>query len=484
MYDAIVVGARCAGASTALLLARRGHRVLVVDRSSIPSDVISTHFLWPHGMSYLNRWGVLDQVKAVTPTYTAIELVNDGIRLTGSVPPELLREYFRDLHGDDSGVVQSYASVRRRVLDQILVEAAAKAGAEVRTGFSVRELIIEDGRVVGVRGRSVDGQTVEERARVVIGADGRNSFVARTLGLPKFDERPRCTFAYWSYFSGFDPGPGQIHRRGRLACAVVPTNFEQNMVLVWGPSDWSREFRADVPGNFQKALDFVSPELGELVRSRGVQEERFYGAAHAIGDAANRMVLRAYARWQETACTDPAAAGAVPRLRHRIEHTQHLRPADVPLLARLGVTASMQPTHCTSDIPLTSRMLAGRDLASYAWRSLLDTGATVAFGSDAPVEDPDPFYGIHAAVTRQQPDGTPPGGVDPHERLDLDAALHGFTAAGAYASYEEHLKGRLRPGMLADFIALPADPYQVEPADLRDLTVALTVVGGVVRWQR
>ncbi|MEV5447346.1 NAD(P)/FAD-dependent oxidoreductase [Streptomyces sp. NPDC052644] len=229
MYDAIVIGARCSGASTALLLARQGHRVLVVDRASFPSDVISTHFLWPHGMSYLNRWGLLDEVLAVTPAHTTVEVVNDGISLTGSVPVELLREYFRDLHGDDSGVVQSYASVRRRVLDQILVDAAAGAGAEVRTGFTVRELVVEDGQVVGVRGRGADGEQVEERARIVVGADGRNSFVARTLGLPKFDERPRCTFAYWSYWSGFDLGPAQLHRRGRLACAVVPTNFDQNM---------------------------------------------------------------------------------------------------------------------------------------------------------------------------------------------------------------------------------------------------------------
>lgn len=283
MYDAIVVGARCAGASTALLLARRGHRVLVVDRSSFPSDVISTHFLWPHGMSYLNRWGLLDQVTAVTPTHVDVDVVNDGIRLTGSVPTDLLRDYFRDLHGDDSGVVRSYASVRRRVLDQILVEAAAKAGAEVRTNFTVRELINEDGRVVGVRGRTADGEIVEERARIVVGADGRNSFVARALKLPKYDERPRCTFAYWSYWSGFDLGAGQIHRRGRLACAVVPTNFEQNMVLVWGPSEWSREFRADVPGNFTKALDFVSPELGQVVREQGTREERIYGTLDQSG---------------------------------------------------------------------------------------------------------------------------------------------------------------------------------------------------------
>lgn len=200
-------------------------------------------------------------------------------------------------------------------------------------------------------------------------------------------------------------------------------------------------------------------------------------AAHAIGDAANRMVLRAYARWRSGA--DPATAG---RLRHRIEHAQHLQPDDVAEFARLGVIASMQPTHCTSDIPLAGTLLAGRRLASYAWRSLLDAGATVAFGSDAPVEDPNPFLGIHAAVTRQQADGSPPGGVDPHERVTLDQALHGFTGAGAYASGEEHLKGRLRPGRLADFVALPTDPYAVEPAALPGLTVALTVVGGAVRW--
>ncbi|MEH1016607.1 NAD(P)/FAD-dependent oxidoreductase [Micromonospora sp. CPCC 206060] len=277
MYDAIVIGARCAGASTAMLLARQGHRVLVVDRAAFPSDVISTHFLWPHGMSYLNRWGVMDQVLAVTPSHSTMKLVNDGIELTGSVPVELLREYFRDLHGDDSGVVQTYASVRRLVLDQILVEAAAKAGAEVRTNFTVRELLVSDGRVVGIRGRTVDGELVEERAKIVVGADGRNSFVARTLNLPKYDERPRCTFAYWTYYAGFDLGLGQIHRRGRLACAVVPTNFEQNMVLVWGPSEWSRDFRRDVPGNFSRALDFVSPELGEVVRTRGTRMERIYG---------------------------------------------------------------------------------------------------------------------------------------------------------------------------------------------------------------
>lgn len=283
MFDVIVVGARCAGASTAMLLARQGHRVLVVDRCTFPSDVISTHFLWPHGMSYLNRWGLLDNVLATTPSHTVINMVNDGIPLTGSVPVNLLREYFRDLHDDDTGVVQRYASVRRRVLDQILVDAAVAAGAEVRQKFLVQELVFDGEQVVGIRGRNSEGRQVEERARIVVGADGRNSFVARSLSLPKFDERPKCTFAYWSYYSGFDLGPGQLHRRGRLGAAVVPTNFDQNLTLVWGPSAWSGEFRRDVPGNFQRALDFVSPELGECVRSTGTREERIYGTLDQAG---------------------------------------------------------------------------------------------------------------------------------------------------------------------------------------------------------
>ncbi|MGW0335805.1 NAD(P)/FAD-dependent oxidoreductase [Streptomyces sp. NPDC003011] len=277
VYDVIVVGARCSGASTAALLARKGHRVLLVDRSTFPSDVLSTHFLWPHGMSYLNRWGLLDKVLASTPSHTVVNLVNEGIPLAGEVPMDLLRLHFKEMHQDDFGVVQRYASVRRQVLDQILIEAAAEAGAEVRQGFTVEDLMYDGEQVVGVRGRTRGGDRVEERARVVVGADGRNSLVARALKLPKHDQRPKCTFAYWSYFSGFDLTTAHLHRRGRMGMAVVPTNFGQNMTLVWGPSEWSREFRSDLGGNFHKALDFVSPEIGELVRTSGSREERFFG---------------------------------------------------------------------------------------------------------------------------------------------------------------------------------------------------------------
>ena len=278
MFDAIVIGARCAGSPTAMLLARKGYRVLVVDKATFPSDVISTHFLWPHGASYMNRWGLLDQVLETTPANQRIKLVNEGIELTGSVPLGLLKQHFQTLHGNEHGLVQSYLSIRRKVLDKVLVDAAYAAKVEVREGCSVDRLLMEGDRVVGIAGRSAQGQPFEERARVVIGADGRNSLLARTLNLPKFDQRRRCTFAYWTYVSGFSLPEGQIHRRGRLAAAVVPSNFEQNMVLVWGPGDWFNSFRKDLKNNHQRTLDYVCPEIGALVRA-GQREERFYGTA-------------------------------------------------------------------------------------------------------------------------------------------------------------------------------------------------------------
>jgi predicted amidohydrolase YtcJ len=199
-------------------------------------------------------------------------------------------------------------------------------------------------------------------------------------------------------------------------------------------------------------------------------------AAHAIGDAANAAMLDAFERWQAT--------GVARGLRHRIEHAQHQRPADMARFARLGVIASMQPTHCTSDLELVQTLLAGHDVASYPWRSLIAAGATLVFGSDAPVEEPNPFHGLHAAVTRQRADGTPEGGFQPYERLTIAQAVRAYTVTPAYASGEESSKGVLRRGMLADFIAVSTDPFTAEAAQLRDIEVDVTVVGGVIRWQR
>ncbi|MEV4415168.1 amidohydrolase [Catellatospora sp. NPDC049609] len=195
-------------------------------------------------------------------------------------------------------------------------------------------------------------------------------------------------------------------------------------------------------------------------------------ATHAIGDQANRLVLDAY-----------EAVGPTPGLRHRIEHAQHLRPRDLARMARLGVVASMQPVHCTSDIELVDTLLAGHELASYAWRGMLDAGVALAFGSDAPVEDPNPFPALHAAVTRTRPDGSPAGGWQPEQRISMAEAVHAHTVGAAYAAGEESRKGMLAPGMLADFIAVDTDPYREPPEAVLRTRVLTTVVGGEVRWQ-
>ena len=279
-YDVIVVGARCSGASLSMLLARQGRRVLVVDRAHFPSDVLSTHFLWPRGASYLNQWGLLDRLLATTPSAKRMKMVVEGIEINGEVPLPELRRRLERVHGSQADyAVQTYCSPRRRVLDSLLLEGAREAGVEIRTGFSVESLIREGDRIVGIHGTDESGQRVSERARVVVGADGRRSRVAEAVGAERYDIKRRCTFAYFSYFSGFNLGEAQMFKRGRLGMAVVPTNFGQNMVLVYGPDVWFDVFLESAESNFLRAVEYVEPRIAELLRTHGKREEKFYGTA-------------------------------------------------------------------------------------------------------------------------------------------------------------------------------------------------------------
>jgi len=190
MYDAIVVGARCAGSPLAMLLARKGYRVLLVDRSVFPSDLpFSTHYIHQAGVARLKRWGLLDDVVASNcPPITSFHYDFGAFVLSGPPPPA-------------DGVSEAYAP-RRRVLDSILVRAAVEAGVELREGFQVEELLSEGERVVGIRGRGKSGSAVTERARITVGADGMHSIVARTVKAPEYNTRPPLEGPYFSYWSG------------------------------------------------------------------------------------------------------------------------------------------------------------------------------------------------------------------------------------------------------------------------------------------
>lgn len=199
---------------------------------------------------------------------------------------------------------------------------------------------------------------------------------------------------------------------------------------------------------------------------------------HAIGDRANREVLDAIeaARTLETV---NATRNTQYALRHRIEHAQIIHPYDIPRFAALGVIASMQPIHATQDMLIADALWGQRSATAYPWRSLLDTGAALAFGSDAPVETLSVLAGIHAAVTRRRPDGAPgPAGWYGEQRLTVAEAVHAYTAGAAYASGEETVKGSLTPGKLADLVILSQDIFSVPPMRILETEVVGTMVGG------
>ena len=198
-------------------------------------------------------------------------------------------------------------------------------------------------------------------------------------------------------------------------------------------------------------------------------------AIHAIGDRANRTVLDVF---ESTRDIWHAKA-----MRPRIEHVQVLHPADVERFGALGVVASAQPIHATQDMELVDRLWGSRGRYAYAFGSLEATGATLAFGSDAPVETPDPLQGIYAAVTRQRPDGNPDGGWYPEERLTVARAIAAYTTGAAWASGDEGVVGELTPGARADMVVLSGDPFTATPEALANIRVCATVFEGEVVYR-
>jgi len=222
-------------------------------------------------------------------------------------------------------------------------------------------------------------------------------------------------------------------------------------------------------------------------RARAAAARGFQVCVHAIGDRANTLVLDAFAA---VIMGRPSAAGgrlaAVPGAdpRHRVEHAQILAEPDIPRFRALGVLPSMQPTHCTSDMPWAdTRLGAERIPGAYAWRSLLRTGTLIAGGSDFPVELPNPFHGIHAAVTRRPRTGPDPG-WQPEQRMTRAEAVRAFTAWNAYAAHQEAELGTLEPGKWADLVVCSADVFTCPEREIAAIEPVLSLVAGEIVLDR
>jgi predicted amidohydrolase YtcJ len=236
---------------------------------------------------------------------------------------------------------------------------------------------------------------------------------------------------------------------------------------------WLKQPYADKPDS--RGLQFHSD--GELLKlADRAAAAGFQVATHAIGDAANAQIIGVYEQLHRKYPGDR---------RWRIEHFQIVDPGDIPRLAPAGIIASMQPTHQTSDRLMAEARLGPNRLAgTYAWQTVLKSGAKLAFGSDFPVESPNPFPGLSAGISRQDVNGQPPGGWMPAERLTLGQALHAFTRGAAYAGFAEQKFGALEPGKWADFIVIDRDPTKVDPQSLAKTQVLETWVAGKRVWAR
>jgi flavin-dependent dehydrogenase len=260
-YDAIVVGARCAGSPLAMLLARRGYRVLLVDRATFPSDTISTHWIHAPGVAALQRWGLREQVEATGCPPIDVHNFDFGpFTITGTPRP---------VEGNSTAYCP-----RRTVLDKILIDAARAAGADVREGFTVTDIVQEGDTVAGIRGHDADGNTMSATAQVVIGADGRNSKVAKAVHPEQYHEKPILQHGTYTYWRNLPTAGAEVYIRPYRGWGVLPTNDDLTLVVVGWPQDDHAANQHDIEGNYMKTFELV-PEFAQRIES-ATRVERFY----------------------------------------------------------------------------------------------------------------------------------------------------------------------------------------------------------------
>jgi 2-polyprenyl-6-methoxyphenol hydroxylase-like FAD-dependent oxidoreductase len=248
-----------------MLLARKGYRVLLVDKASFPSDILNGYYLQQPAVVRMRSWGLLDKLRASNcPALCTLTFDFGEFTLTGSPPPS-------------ADVVEGYAP-RRTVLDKILVDGAVDSGVELREGFAVDGLLWEGDRVTGIRSRTKSGASVTEQARIVIGADGANSVVARAANAHVYQDKPTLTCWYFTHWSGVPAEGIEFYLRERRALVACHTNDALTVVMTACPYSEFFEFRADIETNYFNSLD-LAPEFAERVRA-GKQEERFVGTVN------------------------------------------------------------------------------------------------------------------------------------------------------------------------------------------------------------
>ena len=265
MYDVIVIGARCAGSPTAMLFARQGYRVLLLEKARFPQDTLSSHYIHLQGVALLNRWGLLDRLRdAGCRPISRQSYEGPAVRIDGfSLPIDGLRT--------------TYAP-RRYVLDPILADGAVAAGVEFRESCAVNDLVFEGDRVVGVRYTTPGGAEATDRARLVVGADGMRSLVARKAGAPNVIEHARQTCTYYSYWSGV-PSHFELYERPGRWIGVIPTNDDLTLLMTYFPQDEFADVRKAVEPAYLDTFRTTAPELYERM-SAGKREEQLYGTGH------------------------------------------------------------------------------------------------------------------------------------------------------------------------------------------------------------
>jgi 2-polyprenyl-6-methoxyphenol hydroxylase-like FAD-dependent oxidoreductase len=263
-YDVLIVGTRCAGAALAMLLARSGYRVLGFDRATFPSDTISTHFLWPRTTSFLNKWGLLDSLSATgCPPINVVTADYGTAAVIGRPTPV-----------DGTDVMYS---PRRKILDSLLVEAARSAGADIREAMTFRELIFENGRVVGARAQDQSGRYIEHRATIVVGADGLWSPVARAAGAATEIYQRSLTCGYYAYWDGLQTDGVEFYVRDKSDILVFPTH--DGLTCIWAGrihSDWNL-YRSNVQATYNSIIS-LAPSLARRLESAR-QASQFKGTS-------------------------------------------------------------------------------------------------------------------------------------------------------------------------------------------------------------